>query len=424
MVWRLGGKRGAPVQSCTFKSPPGRSSDGARKLAEAAEQLAESRGHAITRDEMYRAILGEKQTAKAGVPTLAEWVDEWLIDRERLNEVQADTLATYRQIMHRRILPQLGHVPLTQIDRDTIRDWTAWLISQTTRPRPGTPGRPLSAKTVHRAHAVLHQALGAAVEKGWLKANPAARPVGARKNATGLPKARRYQGMFLEMWELRAILDHCSPTMRDIAFILSRTGLRLGELLVLRSADIVLSGPRPRIVVQRALKRDGTIGEPKTEQSAREVTVDEDTVAVLKRLVAGRRRSDLLFPAPRGAVWCPNNLRQRHWLPAVAAAQRCTEHPPAEPPKAATGPRRKLRLDEVSTCDCPRRLVRTPRIHDLRHTHVSVLVASEWQPKEIQERVGHASFQITMDVYGHLWNHGDSDRLEAMRRTFAMADDE
>ncbi|MCX6427305.1 MAG: tyrosine-type recombinase/integrase, partial [Actinobacteria bacterium] len=42
-------------------------------------------------------------------------------------------------------------------------------------------------------------------------------------------------------------------------------------------------------------------------------------------------------------------------------------------------------------------------LHQLRHTCVSVLIAEGANPKEIQEWVGHASIEETMDTYGHLF---------------------
>jgi integrase len=126
-----------------------------------------------------------------------------------------------------------------------------------------------------------------------------------------------------------------------------------------------------------------------------------------------------VFPSPRGKVWDENNLRERHWLPAIAAAQRCVEHPPPEPPKPARGPRRKLRNDEVSTCRCETRLTCRPRLHDLRHTHASMLIHSGWTPKKIQGRMGHASYLVTMNIYGHLWDLGDEQELDALERMLA-----
>ena len=42
------------------------------------------------------------------------------------------------------------------------------------------------------------------------------------------------------------------------------------------------------------------------------------------------------------------------------------------------------------------------RFHDLRHTHASLMLKQNVNPKIIQERLGHSSITITMDTYGHL----------------------
>ena len=233
-----------------------------------------------------------------------------------------------------------------------------------------------------------------------------------------------FQGVFLEPWELESIYSNCSDAIRDMVYVDVRTGLRLGEIVVLRPEDVVPDGKRPHIKVIRALKDDGTIGPPKSAKSRREVTISPEVAEVLVRRMAGKRRHEFLFPAPRGGLWNENNLRRRHWQPALAASQRCEAHPPELPPKPARGPRRKLRADEVSTCMCPGRVKRTPRFHDLRHTHVSLLVEAGWSPKRVQLRVGHANYQITMDIYGHLWERDDSERLDDVERLLLMADDE
>jgi integrase len=419
--WRLGGKRTGAPQTLPFKIPPGRKPDATLKLARAAKQLAESRAHNITRAEVRNAVLGETPETPAGVPTFETWVGSYLEARRKSGEVQGDTLDRYEQILRGRAVPYLGgrYVVDNQFTPDVIKDWVAWVVATQRKPN----GQPLSAETVRRHHAILHGCLGAAVPR-YLSQNPAARPAGARKHISGLPKSIPYQGVFLEPWEMETIQSHCSEAIRDLAYVDVRTGLRLGEILVLRPQDIVPDGKRPHIKVVRALKDDGSVGAPKSAKSRREVTVSSEVAEVLVGRMAGKRRDDLIFPAPRGGSWNENNLRRRHWQPAVARAQRCEEHPPEEPEKPIRGPRRKLRVDEVSSCMCPGRLKRTPRFHDLRHTHVSLLVEAGWSPKRVQLRVGHANYQITMDIYGHLWERDDSERLDDVEKLLLMADDE
>jgi len=42
------------------------------------------------------------------------------------------------------------------------------------------------------------------------------------------------------------------------------------------------------------------------------------------------------------------------------------------------------------------------RVHDLRHSHVSLLLASGVNPKMVQERLGHSSIALTLDTYSHV----------------------
>jgi len=58
------------------------------------------------------------------------------------------------------------------------------------------------------------------------------------------------------------------------------------------------------------------------------------------------------------------------------------------------------------------------RPHDLRHTHVALLIAAGEDPYVISQRLGHASIRTTYDIYGHLFEGRDrqaADALEAAR---------
>jgi integrase len=49
------------------------------------------------------------------------------------------------------------------------------------------------------------------------------------------------------------------------------------------------------------------------------------------------------------------------------------------------------------------------RLHGLRHSHASHMLAEGVHPKVVQERLGHASIAITMDIYSHLMPNMQSD---------------
>ncbi len=350
------------------------------------------------------------------MPTFAEWLREWVDGRAARREVQPDVLKKAEQALQSRAVPYLGHLRLTAIDQEVLRDWVGYMSSQ--RVTQGSKNRVagdrlLKAETIRRTHSILHTCLGAAVPK-WLGANPAARPAGSRKHASGLPKAEPFDAMFLTRDELSRIVGCCSPHIRDMVVVASRTGLRLGELCALPVRDVVFSGSGATIRVRSALKNDGEIGAPKSEKSRRDVTVGRTAAGLLRARAAGRRPRDLLFTSPQGMTWCENNFNSRFWKRAVAQARRCDEHPPPLPDRVPGRVRRLWRPDEVSVCGCAGVLVREPRFHDLRHSHASYLIDEGWSAKKIQERLGHANYQTTMNIYGHLFSTGSSEELDRL----------
>lgn len=423
--WRYGGTSGAPFEQAKFVvvDDTPEADRAAHKLCLAAKALAESKSHRIHEAEMYELVLGANAPAR-GVPTLRQFIEnEWTEQRRPRNptdpgegEIQQDTFDDYVRILNTHVLPKIGHYLLTELDEDRLKEWVGWLRKQrVNRSKANPDGSPISARMVHRAHSTLHGVLGLAVGR-HIDKNPAAKPPGSRKSRLGLPKLKSYVGLGLEQWERDAIRVHCGDLMGDVWDIACDTGLRLGEILVLRKMDVVVGGNDPGIWVRRALKRDQVIGEPKSEKSRRFVGVSTKTARILARRCDGKRPTDLLLTSSRGKLCHERNLNRRHWRPAVAAAMRCPKHPPPAPPKPKSGPTRKLRDDEVSMCGCAGVLQRWARIHDGRHTHAVDCIKAGWLPTEVQHRLGHASVNFTMTVYVHAWPSKYKERLDQMDR--------
>jgi integrase len=62
------------------------------------------------------------------------------------------------------------------------------------------------------------------------------------------------------------------------------------------------------------------------------------------------------------------------------------------------------------------------RFHDLRHSHAALLIAEGAHPKLIQERLGHTSIRVTLDLYGHLFSGLDQAAAEGLDRLMRSAD--
>jgi integrase len=147
---------------------------------------------------------------------------------------------------------------------------------------------------------------------------------------------------------------------RELLEVAVGTGLRWGELTALQVRDLDLDTPVPRLSVRRAWKRnrrkpDGTyvlpdqpphyLGKPKSKKSRRRITLARTIVVILRRRIADKAPTDLVFTAPRGGRLNHATWYEDRWQKAVQIART-------------------------------RGLTVTPRFHDLRHTHAAWLEMS------------------------------------------------
>jgi integrase len=119
---------------------------------------------------------------------------------------------------------------------------------------------------------------------------------------------------------------------------------------------------------------------------------------VLLPLVAGKAPDDLLFTNTVGAQLSSSRFWTTTWTPALAAA--CDPRQPDGKPDA----------------DAPR-LIKRPRVHDLRHTHASWMIAAETDLFVLQRRLGHESITTTTETYAHLLPDQQRAAADAAGRT-------
>jgi integrase len=122
-------------------------------------------------------------------------------------------------------------------------------------------------------------------------------------------------------------------------------------------------------------------GAPKTDKSRRVIDIDPDTVAVLRAWRSDRAGLSLALVRPGALVFSDlegNHLHpERFWRTFRSALTQC---------RAALG---EDALPVIT-------------IHDLRHTHASLLLSAGEPPKTVSERLGHASITVTLGAYGHV----------------------
>lgn len=312
------------------------------------------------------------------VPTLAAWLEEW--SALRRHHLEASSVRSYQDMAEAYLVPHLGHVALDDLDVRTIEATYATLLT-----RGGRGGKPLAPRTVAYAHAVLHRALVDAVRLGVVASNPATAATVPRRAVDGRAPRR------LHVWDaaqvrhfLAVSVDH---PLADLWAVALGTGMRRGELLGLRRGDLDLEASRLTVATS-LVHVDGTttFKAPKTGRS-RTLSLDAHTVAVLRRRLRGAV-SDGHAEAPvfAGADGAP--LRPQQVSDAWRALVRTLELPPI-------------------------------RLHDLRHTHATLLLAAGVPVKVVSERLGHTKVAMTLDVYAHVLPAMDRDAADRIGEVLA-----
>jgi integrase len=315
----------------------------------------------------------QTKPATEGMPTFREYAAKAIASRARANP---RTRADYLRDLEIHVFPAFGDAPLDDIEREDVG---RWLIAF--RETPGPDGKVPSTKTVKNVHSLASSVMSDAIESRIIGYNP------FKGAMTHLPTVKVEEMTFLARPEVDQLAEHLTEHYRPFLLFLALTGLRWGEATALLVSDVDLF--THRLTVTKAWKRqpDYTyqIGEPKSNRARRTIALPGELVDILIGVISTRPGHELLFQSPMGHPIHHGNFRYRHWLPAIRAARRCQAHASAAEP-----------------CGCPGTLDKTPRIHDLRHSHASWLIAAGVPLPAIQRRLGHESITTTVDRYGHL----------------------
>lgn len=293
---------------------------------------------------------------------------------------QPSTIASYRKNVRLHVVPHLGALRLDQVTGTRLTKLYRQL--ETSGRADGKGG--LSPRTVRYVHTILHAGLGAAVRDGLLMANPADKADPPSAKSAAAPEMR-----FWRPEEVRAFLRQRAAAEDELTIawtLLAATGMRRGEALGLRWGDVDFDGSR--ISVRRAatlvqVKGAGEtidIGPPKSG-TARTIDLDAGTVVALR---AHKSRQGLVsLPLAKDDAYVLADLNGR------------VRHPERFSRRFETARKQAQRaLGEDAVPDI--------RLHDLRHTHATILLAAGVPVKVVSERLGHANPTITLRVYAHV----------------------
>lgn len=368
-----------------------------RYWAPAADGLAQQRvmrrGFKTRRaasDELRR-VLAEVDKGGYTEPsklTLGAYLESEYLPSVRL---KPSTESSYRKNIRLHVIPYIGDISLKALTGQRL---TALYRKLEAEGRADGAGG-LSARTVRYVHTIIRKALAEAVEHGLIAVNPAdkAKP----------PTTKQAKSPEMKYWTSvrRADDSDQSPTQLDtfltwsrrdeddlyVAWlILSGTGMRRGELLALRWQDVDSTAGTLAIRRSATLIKDFGEGErilvglPKNDKP-RVIDIDPDTVAALRAHRASLAGIDLQLARDEALV-----------IPGRDGGIRHPER------FSRTFGYRLARCRKMLGKDAPPVI----RLHDLRHTHATGLLILGVHPKVVQERLGHATITITLDLYSHV----------------------
>lgn len=305
-------------------------------------------------------------------PTLAAFTADYLDPAKgHLSGVTPGTRDGYRQIAERSFLQILGQYPIDVISKQDVAGWIAW---QEDQPSTRYPDRKIAAKTIRNYHGLLSAILTEAVDVKVTTSNPA--------KGTSLTRGRRQGISFLTRDEFETLLHFIPEHYKPLVLTLAGTGMRWGEATAITWADINTNGQDTMLAIdkawQKGAKNRAVLGPPKTDKARRTISLWPDLVAAMGERQAG---GELVFKGPQNEsrVWS-YRFHTAAWAPALDAAND----------------EKKCALIGAKP------IGKRPRVHDLRHTHASWLIASGVPLPYIQHRLGHENITTTVDLYGHM----------------------
>ncbi len=376
-----------------------------------------------TREDVGNKLIELQEKTRQGIPAatsamaFGDFLTYWLAAIAP-NRLKPATLNSYEGLSRLYIKPALGKKKLNRLSPTDIRlflaafkggclcclrgvdaarakdDRTCCAVNKCCRRRP-------SARTVQYVHAVLRSALQQAVREELIARNVA--------RIVETPTVEPQEVQPLDAAEARILLKTArNHRLYALWLLLISTGLRRGEALALTWSDIDLAAGQLRVRrnLQR-IKRELLFGTPKTARSLRTVSLPKRCVDAL---IAHKAQQDEERKVA-DSKWQPVP-DQPNGLVFTTATGR------------ATDPRS---LNRMLTILCRNAKVRRVRVHDLRHTCASLLLAQGVDARTIMETLGHSTITMTLDTYAHVMQttlKAAADRMEDALGVDNLGDEE
>lgn len=336
----------------------------------------------------YNNLQGERiQKQKRGFKTkkeALEWEREFLLKskfstemtfkslydlyiKDLENRLRLNTIGTKKYILELKILPFFQNMRIEDITPIKIREFQNILLNSKKR----GSGKEYSQTYIKTINNQLVAVFNYAVKYHNLKENPC-----HKAGSIGKKNAEEMKIWTVEEFNSFVELLKNKPVSYIGFKILFWGGLRIGELLALTVKDVDLE--KKTININKSYQRikgADVVTEPKTPKSKRVIEITQELAEDLGEYI--------------GKIY---NVKPDTRL------IHSTKH----------------RFENDMRNYCIKAGVHKIRIHDLRHSHASLLIHLGVSPVLIARRLGHEKIQTTLDTYSHLYPSANSDMMDKM----------
>ena len=293
------------------------------------------------------------------------------LEKYKIN-LSITTYNSYKRICNKYIIPLLGDIKLCDIKPIHIQDYVDDLLDL------------LTPQTIKVHLNILNLALKRAYRLKLIKENPV--------QLVEVPKNKKYKNEIYNAEDMQNLLEKCRGTSMELPIILaSGLGLRISEVLGLTWNNIDFNNST--ITIDKITVRDNgnvILKEPKTESSVRTISAPKEIILMLKQLKKDRLAAKLRGEkSHRELIFYDKNLN----------------------PIAQDVLSKKFRLFLKENN------LKHIRFHDLRHSHVTLLINAKVPIKVISERVGHSNVNTTLNIYSHALKEMDQEASEKISNT-------
>lgn len=274
------------------------------------------------------------------------------------------TFDEYKIIVYKIIIPYFKGAKLANLKKTDIEDFVKTYKD-----------KGLKNATVNKYKTVLGSIIERQIENGKIFQN-VAKKVKPLKTQCNIARA-------LNRAEIRILLDTCKkvkPDFYNMLFTLVHTGMRRGEIVALMWKNVDFSN---NVINVRYSEYKGKLVTPKSATSYRSIKMPSVLRNVLLNQKLKTGDGKFVFPNALGGMYMANNVNRRMFKPVVRASN----------------------LGEL-------------RLHDIRHTYGSQLIENGAHIKYVQAQMGHASVNVTLNIYTHYYVESEDKALTILENLY------